>query len=87
MVQNGKDFTPAQLTVGAIDEAHEATADEFVESAKKIRDDREAEGVGDRYGCMQQTSAPAVDEHLIDKQRLEVRCQYDLDEGGTELRW
>ncbi len=49
MVQNGKDFTPAQLTVGAIDEEQEATTDEFVESAKKIRDYHEAEGVSDHY--------------------------------------
>ncbi len=49
----------------AIDQAHQATTDEFVENAKKIRDDR------DRYGGMQQTSAPAVDENLIG-QHLEV---------------
>ena len=41
--------------------------------------------MGDRYAeC--QPSKPTVGEKLLGK-RLDVCCSYDLDAGGSELRW
>ncbi len=73
--------------VVAIDAARLATSDEFEANARRIRDDREANGIGDSCGNKQPMSAPNVDDELIGK-RLEVCVEYELlNEIGTELRW
>ena len=72
--------------VVAIDRARTEMTDEFEAKARSTRAEREAVGVGDRYAEMQPMSRPAVDERLIGK-RLDVCVLYNLDEGGSELRW
>ena len=48
--------------------------------------ERELAGIGDRYSQMQPLSMPVVNKKLIGK-RLDVCCEWNLEEGGTELRW
>ena len=47
---------------------------------------RESTGLGDHYAEMQPASMPVVNNKLIGK-RLDICECYDLEEGGTELRW
>jgi hypothetical protein len=60
--------------------------DAFETEAHRIRAEREAAGVGDSCAERQQRTAPPVDATLLGK-RLEICCDYDLEEGGSEARW
>ena len=59
---------------------------EFEAEARRVRAEREAEGVGDSCAERQQQTAPLVDKALLGK-RLEICCNYELDNGGSEPRW
>ena len=50
------------------------------------KSEREATGMGDQYSEQQPTSMPNIDMHLFG-QRLDICELYELEEGGTELRW
>ena len=58
----------------------------FYQDARNLRNTREVVGIGDMYAEMQPSSRPKIDRHLIGK-RLDICESYDLDEGGSELRW
>ena len=60
--------------------------DKFEKDAHSIRIKRETMGIGDRYTEMQPASMLKVDKTLIGA-RLEIFEKYDLDKGGSELRW
>ena len=59
---------------------------EFEIYGQNIRRERELVGIGDRYTEMQLLSMPFIDKKLIGK-RLDVCYEWNLEEGGTELRW
>ena len=59
---------------------------DFGHDANVLRDKRESIGIGDRFTEIQPMSQPKIDKSLIGR-RLDVCEQYDLEEGGTELRW
>lgn len=59
---------------------------DFEAEARRVRAEREAAGIGDPRAEKQQQSRPLVDKALLGK-RLEICCDYDLDEGGSEPRW
>ena len=63
-----------------------STHDKFEEQTRCLRDEREINGVGDRYAHIQPMSRPNVDKSLVGK-RLDICEKYDLEEGGSELRW
>ena len=69
-----------------IDLASHADLESFEQNARSLRNTREAVGIGDRYAEMQPSSRPKIDRYLIGK-RLDICESYDLDEGGSELRW
>ena len=58
----------------------------FEAEARRIRAEREAAGVGDSCAERQQQTAPPVDKSLLGA-RLQICCDYDLVEGGSEPRW
>ena len=60
--------------------------DEFEIYGQNLWRERELVGIGDRYTNMQPLSMPLIDNKLIGK-RLDVCHTWDLEEGGTELRW
>ena len=74
------------LDLAVIESNHYLKADKFERDAHDTRNKREAIGVGDRYTGLQPMSRPNIDKKLIAK-RLDVCEKYNLDEGGTELRW
>ena len=57
-----------------------------MKNAQDTRNKRKAIGVGDRYAGLQPMSRPNIDQHLVGK-RLDVCEKYNLEEGGTDLRW
>ncbi len=65
---------------------HFAASVAFAGDCNKERGDREADCFGCVHGDMQPPSAPDIDDELCG-QRLEVCCDYDLEEGGSELCW
>ena len=69
-----------------IDKISEEEHEKFEQDAHNLRNNREAEGIGDKYAEIQPTSMPKIDKHLIGK-RLDICESYDLEEGGSELRW
>ena len=51
-----------------------------------MRQEREQKGIGDIYSELQPHSRPNIDKKLVGK-RLDICERYELDEGGSELRW
>ena len=51
-----------------------------------MRNKREAYGVGNKFAEINPSSQTCVDIKLLSK-RLDVCVSYDLDEGGTDIRW
>ena len=72
--------------VAALDLLSVANARDFISNAERVRDEREAVGVGDRFSECQPASAPSVDASLLGV-RLDICEEYTLDAGGVELRW
>ena len=70
----------------ALDLLQLGKGDAFEAKARRVRAEREAAGVGDSCAERQQQTAPPVDVTLLGK-RLEICCDYELEEGGTEARW
>jgi len=69
--------------LAAVDKKQQDNTGSFEENAKRVREEREEAGAGDRCGLMQ----PEVNNKLIG-QRLDVCFCCDLiDEEGSELRW
>ena len=58
----------------------------FESDAYNLRNKREVAEIGNRYDEMQPSSMPKINKHLIGK-RLDICESYDLEEGGSELRW
>ena len=73
-------------TVSRIEQRYENQTEKFETDGQNLRVERELAGFGDRYGNMQPSSMPSVDKKIIGK-RLDVCFEYDIEEGGTELRW
>ena len=73
-----RDMTVLDAQQGAAEAA-------LLSQARKVRSGREAAGVGDRYAERQSPVRPTLAQ-LVGK-RVDVCCNYDLKEGGTELRW
>ena len=71
--------------VAALDTQQVSATRVFEIEARRIRRHRESLGVGDRYAECQPFSAPPLDS-LLGK-RLDVCCNYVLEEGGSEPRW
>ena len=69
-----------------IDKVSEKENAKFEQNARNLRNTCEEEGIGDRYAEMQPSSMPKIDKYLIGK-RLDICESYDLEEGGSELRW
>ena len=67
--------------VAKLDVASGEKEQEMREAAVRMRDERELEGVGDRYEQMQPTIPPVLDESLLNR-RLEI-CEY----RGDNLHW
>ena len=63
-----------------------SAADKFENKAITIRNERESAGIGDRFAEIQPMTRPLVDKNLLGK-RLDVCFEYELEEGGNELRW
>mmetsp|Transcript_13403 Transcript_13403/g.29103 ORF Transcript_13403/g.29103 Transcript_13403/m.29103 type:complete len:910 (+) Transcript_13403:516-3245(+) len=73
--------------VAAMDSARRLDESDLKDKARRIRLEREAAGIGDRYELMQPASQPAIDGQLVGK-RLEVLCEYDmLEEEDPGLAW
>ena len=70
----------------AIDIAHALGGAQFEKKTNYIRLERELAGMGDRYSELQPTSRPTIDKKLIGK-RLDICEKYNLNDGGSELRW
>ena len=69
----------------ALDAQRSAAEDAVLSRARKVRSGREADGIGDRYAEQQPQVKPTMAQ-LLGK-RVDVCCNYDLKEGGSELRW
>ena len=69
-----------------IDSLNVSKGGSFEDKATEMRDEREAAGIGDRFAAIQPMSRPTINKQLIGK-RLDVCLIYELDVGGTELRW
>ena len=76
-----------QLTadVQAMDEWHLSNVEHLEENARTMIHNREAVGMGDVHSELQPRSMPIVSELL--GERIDVLSNFDLDTGGTELRW
>ena len=70
----------------AIDITHASGSAQFEENANSVRLERELAEMGDRYSELQPTSRPNIDKKLIGK-RLDICEKYNLNDGGSELRW
>ena len=70
----------------AIDITHTLGSVQFEDNANSVRLERELAGMGDRYSELQPTSRPTIDKKLIGK-RLDICKKYNLNDGGSELRW
>ena len=69
-----------------IEDKYASQSEKFETAGQNLRVERELAGIGDRYSQMQPLSMPVVDKKLIGK-RLDVCFKWNLEEGGTELRW
>ena len=70
----------------AIDITHTLGSVQFEDNANSVRVERELAGMGDRYSELQPTSRPTIDKKLIGK-RLDICEKYNLNDGGSGLRW
>ena len=70
----------------AIDALGMSKGTELEDKSIQLQNEREAVGVGDRYTEMQSMSRPTINKQLLGK-RLDVCFEYELEIGGTELRW
>ena len=70
----------------AMDQSRSENDHEFKFSAKKLRDDRESDGFGDRYMEIQQVSIPAVDHTLVGK-NIEMIFELIEPDGTCCLEW
>ena len=73
-------------TLSGIEQTYENQKRSFEEDGLNLRKEREKAGIGDRYENMQPLTMPPVDKRLIGR-RLDVCFEWNLVEGGTELRW
>ena len=73
-------------TLSLIEKKHNDQSDKFETDWKNEWAERELSGIGDRYSNMQPLSMPSVDKKIIGK-RLDVCFEWNLEEGGKELRW
>ena len=71
--------------VATLDAQQSARAGHLLANARRVRTEREAAGLGDRYSELQPTTRP--DPSTLVGKRLDFCCSYELEEGGSELRW
>ena len=71
--------------VKRLDATSREKAEEIRETAERLRDERELEGIGDRYGEMQPLVCPELNEDLLER-RLEI-CEAHGEGEQQQLLW